>query len=110
MITQRRSEAALPMLWEFPGGRVHPGESDVDALRRTLLDRLDVAVAVGHKVLDVTHSYSGYTLSMVVYRCSLASEPRAARVNDLRWVLPENFGDFPFPGADQHTVDLLLQS
>lgn len=110
LITQRRPEAALPLLWEFPGGRVQEGESDSDALRRTIRDRLDVGVQVGHRVLHVTHTYDVYALDMVVYRCALVGPPRAARVNEFRWVRPDEFGDYAFPGADQQTVDALLGS
>lgn len=109
LITQRRAEAALPLLWEFPGGRVREGEGDGDALRRALMDRLGVDAQIGHRVLHVTHGYEGYTLDMVVYRCSLIGEPQPGRVADLRWVKPEEFGSYRFPGADQQTVDALLR-
>jgi 8-oxo-dGTP diphosphatase len=109
LITQRRPEAELPLLWEFPGGRVREGESDGDALRRALRDRLQCDVQIGHRVLHVTHAYVGYTLDMVVYRCSVLGEPQIGRVNDLRWVKPEDFGKYLFPGADQQTVDALLR-
>lgn len=109
LITQRRPEAALPLLWEFPGGRVHAGESDEAALGRALSDRLGVAVQVGPRVLQVSHAYDGYTLDMVVYRCTVLGEPRPLRVADARWVRPEDFGTYRFPGADQQTVDALLR-
>lgn len=109
LITQRRAEAELGLLWEFPGGRVREGESDADALRRALRERLGVEAQVGHRVLFVTHAYEGYTLDMVVYRCGVVGEPQPLRVNDLRWVPPDRFGDHPFPGADQLTVDKLLR-
>ncbi len=108
LITQRRPEAALPLLWEFPGGRVQEGESDTDALRRTVRDRLDAGAQIGHRVLHVTHTYEAYALDMVVYRCALVGVPRAARVHAFRWVRPEDFGLYTFPGADQLTVDALL--
>lgn len=109
LVTQRRPEAELPLLWEFPGGRVREGESDADALRRSLTDRLGIDVQVGHRVLHVTHGYDGYTLDMVVYRCAVRTEPSRSRVHDLRWVRPEDFGQYRFPGADQQTVDALLR-
>ena len=108
LITQRRPEAALPLLWEFPGGRVQEGESDSDALRRTIRHRLDVGVQVGHRVLHVTHTYDKYALDMIVYRCALVGQPRAANVHQINWVRPDAFGQYPFPGADQQTVDALL--
>lgn len=109
LITQRRPEAALPLLWEFPGGRVLPGESDSDALRRTLQDRIGCGCQVAHRVLQVTHEYSTYELEMVVYRCAVVGEPAPRRVHAVRWVKPEEFGDYQFPGADQLTVDALLK-
>ena len=109
LLTQRRAEAALPLLWEFPGGRVREGESDADALRRCLRDRLAVDVQVGHQLLTVTHAYDGYALTMVVFHCVLFGEPAAARVKALAWVHPEAFPAYPFPAADQATVDRLLE-
>lgn len=108
LITQRRPESALPLMWEFPGGRVQDGESDSDALRRAIRHRLDVGLQVGHRVLQVTHTYESYALDMVVYRCALVGAPRAANVHQIRWVKPDEFGKYPFPGADQQTVDALL--
>lgn len=109
LITQRRAEAALPLLWEFPGGRVQPGETDSEALRRAISHRLGVDTQVGHRVLHVTHTYDGYTLDMVVYRCAVIGDPQPVRVKDLAWVRPEEFGKYTFPGADQQTVDALLR-
>lgn len=109
LITQRRPEAALPLLWEFPGGRAHAGESDGETLRRSLQDRLGVDLHVGHRVLQVSHAYTGYTLDMVVYRCAVVGEPSARRVHALKWVRPEEFGAYQFPGADQATIDALLR-
>ena len=109
LLTQRRPEAELPLLWEFPGGRVRDGEGDVSALRRCLQDRLGVDAQVGHRVLHVSHGYDGYTLDMVVYACNVATEPSPVRVHDLRWVRPEKFSQYRFPDADQQTVDALLR-
>ncbi len=109
LITQRRAEAELAGLWEFPGGRVRDGESDVDALRRCLRERLGVAVQVGHQVLVVSHAYDGYKLDLVVYRCGLTEEPTAVRVADLRWVAPDDFSKYSFPKADQQSVEALLR-
>ncbi|HND30029.1 MAG TPA: (deoxy)nucleoside triphosphate pyrophosphohydrolase [Myxococcota bacterium] len=109
LITQRRAEAELPGLWEFPGGRVRDGESDVDALRRSLRERLGVSVQVGHQVLVVSHAYDGYKLDLVVYRCGLTEEPTPRRVADLRWVAPDDFSKYSFPKADQQSVEALLR-
>ena len=108
LLTQRQPKAVLPDLWEFPGGRVREGETDAAALVRSLLDRLGCNVAVGAQVMQVTHAYEGYDLTLAVYRCTLDAEPRALAVQAVRWVEPDAFAELEFPGADQKTVDALL--
>jgi 8-oxo-dGTP diphosphatase len=110
LITQRAAWARLPLMWEFPGGKVEPGESDAEALARELRERLGILTDVGRLSLHVTHGYSGYDLDLLVYRCTIREgEPKAVRVQDLRWVPPEEFHNFRFPGADQKTVEALLE-
>jgi 8-oxo-dGTP diphosphatase len=109
LITQRRPEAELSLLWEFPGGRVRAGEQDADALRRCLKDRLGVMASVGTQLMVVSHEYDGYTLDLVVYRCQLIGEPQALRVHAFRWVRQDEFSQYTFPSADQQTVDALLK-
>lgn len=110
LITQRSPRAVLPLLWEFPGGRVRDGESDLEALQRSVRDRIGVRVEVGRCLLEVTHDYDAYCVTLAVYRCTLGDqEPWAENVAALAWVAPEDFADYPFPGADQLTVDQLLR-
>ena len=56
LITQRAPTATLPLLWEFPGGRVEPGETDEEALARELEEEMDISVRVGERVVHVEHS------------------------------------------------------
>jgi 8-oxo-dGTP diphosphatase len=110
LITQRSARAVLPLLWEFPGGRVREGETDDEALRRTLHDRIGVQVDVHRRILEITHEYDSYSVTLAVYRCGLGDQdPYPDNVAALAWVSPEEFGDYPFPGADQKTVDQLLR-
>lgn len=108
LIAQRRPEATMPMLWEFPGGRVEPGERDEEALVREIRENLGVELDVGELSLHVRHEYTAYTLDLVVYRASISEQPRCLGVHEIRWVLPDEFDDYEFPGADQRTVDALL--
>jgi len=109
LITQRRETAVLPMLWEFPGGRVEQGEDDKAALRRELRERLEAEVDVGEKVGERRHDYAGYTLELVLYAATLKKDWIVAkRVRDYRWVPSTEFDDHTFPDADQRTMDLLL--
>jgi 8-oxo-dGTP diphosphatase len=109
LITQRRPSAVLPLLWEFPGGRVEQGESDRDALRRELKERLDTEVSVGQLISYVNHPYEHYTVELYLYECKLTTESLCARgVNDLRWVLSEEFDLYEFTPADEASMTKLL--
>src|SRR5690242_16095249 len=68
LITQRRPTATLPLLWEFPGGRVEEGESDEAALGGGLKEGMGIDVWVGDRVIHVQHSYPHYDIDFRVYR------------------------------------------
>ncbi len=110
LITQRRDEAVLPGLWEFPGGKVEEGESDETALHREVLGRIGVDVRVAHKLAERHHSYEKYDVHLTLYSCGLAPDrtPYALRVKDVRWVASGEFSKYRFPPADQATMDQLL--
>lgn len=109
LITQRRPEAVLPLLWEFPGGRVEPGETDEQALRREMRERLDVDIQVGQHLATSVHDYEGYSVTLVVYQAALLSERiNPVRVNAFHWASSDEFERYSFPPADQATMDKLL--
>ena len=108
LITQRMPHAVLPLLWEFPGGRVEEGEADDQALQRELKENLGIEAQVAGQSMIVTHEYDRYHLDMVVFHVSTHSNPQPLKVNALQWVDPSDFGKYEFPGADQQTVDALL--
>jgi 8-oxo-dGTP diphosphatase len=109
LITQRRPTATLPLLWEFPGGRVEEDETDEAALARELSEEMGIEVEVKERVMQVHHSYSDYDIDFRVYRCKLVSgEIAHHRVHDHRWVLPTELDQYQFPAADEKTLALLL--
>ena len=109
LITQRNPHAVLPLLWEFPGGRVESGESDEQALARELKEEMGITVVVGVRSLSVSREYERYTLDLVVYRTTISEgEPECLKVHAIQWVKPSDFSNYKFPGADQATVDQLL--
>jgi 8-oxo-dGTP diphosphatase len=110
LLTQRRSTAVLPLLWEFPGGRVERGESDGAALARELDHRLGVRVEVGARVSSVRHSYEAYDVELHLYECALPSgaalEPRS--VHAFAWATSAEFEQYSFTPADERSMNLLL--
>lgn len=110
LITQRTRTAVLPLLWEFPGGRVEDGETDIAALIREVQHRVGVEVAVIEKLGDHLHEYPAYDVHLAMFACQLppGREPRPISVNDVRWVTSSELDQYEFPPADQQTMSRLL--
>jgi len=109
LITQRRKTAVLPLLWEFPGGKVEEGESDEGALAREMTERLGVDVEVGQLISFVSQPYENYSVDLHLYECKLRSETLEARaVADFRWVTSGEFDQYPFTPADEASMAKLL--
>ena len=107
LITQRRADQALGGQWEFPGGKVEPGEAPVAALARELREELGVAASVG-RIWDVLfHAYPEFDLVMLVYVCRINGAPRAVEVADLAWVAPRDLAGWDILPADRPLVERL---
>jgi 8-oxo-dGTP diphosphatase len=109
LITQRRGSAVLPMMWEFPGGRVEPGETDAQALKREVLHRLGGEIECGKLISFVSHPYEHYVVDLFLYECRLLNavlEPRA--VNAFKWVASADFDQYAFTPADEASMNKLL--
>jgi 8-oxo-dGTP diphosphatase len=87
LMSRRRADQPMPLLWEFPGGKIEPGESPQAALIREVREELGCALAVGpiHEV--VFHAYPEFDLYMLVYSGTIAAgTPRPVEVAEIAWV------------------------
>jgi 8-oxo-dGTP diphosphatase len=110
LITQRRPEARLPLLWEFPGGKVEEGESDEVALARELREEMEIEVRVQERAMGTLHSYESYDIDFNVYKCALVSGSiQHKRVHDHRWVRVSELDHYDFPPPDEKTLAQLLE-
>jgi A/G-specific adenine glycosylase len=109
LIDQRLNEGLLGGLWEFPGGKQEPGEAIVDTIRRELREELAIEAEVGEELIVVDHAYSHKKLRFVVHLCTwLSGEPQPLASQQVRWVCPEQLGEFPFPAANARIIAALL--
>ena len=101
LLSRRRADQPLPLVWELPGGKVESGEAPEKALHRELAEELGVNAKVGRPVEVIFHRYPDFDLVMIVYRCRLIGEPRALEVADVRWVECKRLGGYKCPPADE---------
>ena len=109
LITQRRASAVLPLMWEFPGGRVEGAETDQAALKRELLHRLGASIEVSKLISFVSHPYEHYVVDLFLYECTLLAESlEPLAVSAFKWVASGDFDQYPFTPADEASMNKLL--
>lgn len=107
LIAQRPEGKQLAGLWEFPGGKVEPGERPEAALIRELREELGVEVSESclAPFVFASHAYDSFHLLMPLYLCRRWSGTVIAREHQaLAWVKPNRLSDYPMPPADAPLV------
>jgi 8-oxo-dGTP diphosphatase len=103
LIAQRPAGKSFAGLWEFPGGKLEPGESPEAALARELLEELDVRVETDAMTpfAFASHAYREFDLLMPLFLVRRwHGSPRAVEAQALAWASPEALCDYPMPPAD----------
>ncbi len=108
LICRRRPSARHPMLWEFPGGKVEPGEDPRTALRRELLEELGVHAEIGEEIRRYPYQYPhGAPLLLIFFRATVSGAVQNRVFAEIRWEMPERLADYDFLPGDREFVGLL---
>ena len=93
--------------WEFPGGKIEPGEAPEEALRRELREELALEVRVGEEVARVEYDYPKFHLSMRLFLCTPEGEPTLREHSAARWLSKDELEAVRWLPADIEAVDTL---
>ncbi|WP_376792759.1 A/G-specific adenine glycosylase [Thermoflexus sp.] len=108
LIAQRPPQGMLGGLWEFPGGKVEPGEGLEDCLKRELQEELGIEVKVEEPVMTIRHTYTHMRITLHVFRCRwIGGTPQPIGCADVRWVPIAELERYPFPNTDRKIVERL---
>ncbi len=110
LLARRPEGKPMAGLWEFPGGKVEPGETPEAALMRELREELDIDICVPclAPLTFASHAYDGFHLLMPLYvlrKWDGIVRPREGQ--ETAWVRPKSLRDYPMPPADEPLVAML---
>jgi mutator protein MutT len=107
LIGQRQPHQSHPLLWEFPGGKVEPGELPEQALGRELEEELSILRARGEEILRYDYQYPGKSaITLIFFRVtSYEGDPQNLIYREMRWEPPARLSAFDFVAGDRRFLD-----
>ncbi|WP_254722004.1 A/G-specific adenine glycosylase [Kovacikia minuta] len=110
LIDRRPQTGLLGGLWEFPGGKVEPGETIEACIQREIQEELGIGIEVGDRLIVVDHTYTHFKVTLNVHHCRhLSGEPQPIECDEIRWVTLNELDQYPFPKANLQIIEALRE-
>lgn len=111
LVGQRPETHSLAGQWEFPGGKIEPGESPEEALSRELREELGIEARIGDLKLCYTHSYGEVNILILFYEVLYwKGEPKMQHHMMLEWIYPRDLLHRPIPEANRRVLDKIFKA
>ncbi len=111
LIARRRPEGPMGGLWEFPGGKIEPGETIEECIKREISEELGIEIEVGEHLIAVDHTYNHLRVTLRVHHCRcLQGIPQPIECDEVRWVSLHELEQFAFPKANANIIKALQKA
>ncbi|NET70840.1 MAG: 8-oxo-dGTP diphosphatase MutT [Sphaerospermopsis sp. SIO1G2] len=108
LIDRRLPQGTMANFWEFPGGKLEPGETVEECIKREILEELGITIAVGKHLITIDHTYPHLRVTLTVHHCQhLDGIPQAIECAEIRWVSLDELDNFGFPEANVEIIAAL---
>ncbi|MCU0542937.1 MAG: 8-oxo-dGTP diphosphatase MutT [Oscillatoriaceae cyanobacterium Prado104] len=108
LIDKRSPQGLHGGFWEFPGGKVEPGETIEACIAREIMEELGIVIEVGELLIAIEHDYGRFTVTLNVHHClHISGEPQAIECEEIRWVTVDEMSQFTFPKANEQIIAVL---
>jgi len=110
LVALRADDAPQGKLWEFPGGKIKSGETAQQAIKRELVEEINIEISVAKRFARFDHIYSDYKVNFEVWRVlQYSGIPRGQEGQSIRWVAVEDLAAVEMPSANAKIVHHLLR-
>ena len=111
LISRRPAHLHQGGLWEFPGGKIETGETQLQSLSRELAEELDIQVTRASPLITIEHDYSDKHVQLFFWSVTgFIGEPCGVEGQRIKWVLQEDLHNYDFPDANHRVIELLKNS
>jgi mutator protein MutT len=110
LICRRKPDTVLADFWEFPGGKILPGESAERCAVREVFEELGIQIESNYSLEPSSHSYPHGLVHLTPVVCTyLSGQPRPIGCSEFRWILPAELSGYRFPPANASLLEYLVK-
>lgn len=109
LCAQRGADQSLPLMWEFPGGKIEAGETPQEALKREIMEEMNCTVEIGEQVEHTVHEYNFGVVHLTTFYCKLISgTPQLTEHASILWLAAEELNSVEWAPADIPAIEKIM--